>query len=117
MPKFHPTLRPFFAVYIVTFFAMAFDFWLISAMPQGIHFTMDLIVSLAAGLALTIGGLFLSLKGKISLSSAAFAFANVCLLSQINLLAHLGPSYIGRSYPFIDQALARIDTGLGFNWI
>ena len=117
MPKFHPTLRPFFAVYIVTFLAMAFDFWLISAMPQGIHFTTDLVVSLAAGLVLTIGGLVLSIKGKISFSAAAFAFANVCLLSQINLLAHLGPSYIGRSYPFIDQALAQIDTGLGFNWI
>jgi hypothetical protein len=111
MPKFHPALRPIFAVYIVTISAMAFDFWLISAMPQGIHLTTDIIVSLAAGLVLTVAGLVLSLKGNISFSAAALAFANVCLLSQINLLAHLGPSYIGRSYPFIDQALARIDTG------
>jgi hypothetical protein len=117
MPKFHPALRPFFAVYTVTFSAMAFDFWLISAMPQGIHLTTDIIISLAAGVVLTVGGLFFSLKSKISLSAAAFAFANICLLSQINLLAHLGPSYIGRSYLFIDQALAQIDSGLGFNWI
>jgi hypothetical protein len=33
------------------------------------------------------------------------------------LLAHLGPSYIGRSYPFIDQILERIDSSLGFDWI
>lgn len=117
MPKFHPALRPFFAVYIVTISAMVFDFWLISVMPQGIRLTTDIIVSLSAGLVLTVGGLLFSLKGKISFSAAAFAFANVCLLSQVNLLAHLGPSYIGRSYPFIDEALARIDTSLGFNWI
>ena len=62
MPKFHPALRPIFAVYIVTISAMAFDFWLISAMPQGIHLTTDIIVSLAAGLVLTVGGLVLSLR-------------------------------------------------------
>ncbi len=33
------------------------------------------------------------------------------------MLAHLGPSYIGRSHPFIDQTLAQIDSSLGFNWI
>jgi hypothetical protein len=117
MPKLHPALRPFFAAYTVTFSAMAFDFWLISAMPQGIHLTTDIIISLAGGGVLTVGGLFFSFKNKVSLSAAAFAFANICLLSQINILAHLGPSYIGRSYPFIDQALAQIDSGLGFNWI
>lgn len=86
-------------------------------MPQGIHLTTDIVVSLAAGLALTVGGLFFSLKGKISFSTAAFGLANVCLLSQVNLVAHLAPSYIGRFYPFVDQALARIDAGLAFNWI
>ncbi len=117
MPKFHPALRPFFAVYLVSFSVMAFDLWLISAMPQGLHLTTDILISLAAGLVLTAAGLFFAVKAKVSLSAAAFAFANVCLLSQINLLAHLGPSYIGRSYPFVDDALARIDAGLGFNWI
>jgi hypothetical protein len=117
MPKFQPALRPFFAVYLVSFSAMAFDFWLISAMPQGLHLTTDIMLSLAAGLGLTAAGLFLSFKDRVSLAAAAFAFANVCLLSQINLLAHLGPSYVGRSYPFVDEALARIDAALGFNWI
>jgi hypothetical protein len=116
MPKFHPVLRPFFAVYIVTLSAMVFDFRLISAMPQGIHLTEDIIISLAAGLVLTVAGLFFSAKSRISLSAAALAYANVFLLSQINLLAHLGPSYIGRHYPFIDQTLARIDSSLGFDW-
>jgi hypothetical protein len=117
MPKSQFALRPFLAVYIVSLSAMVFDFWLISAMPQGFHLTKDIDISLAASVGLTAAGLLFVLKGRISSAAAAFAFANICLLSQINLFAHLGPSYIGRSYPFIDQTLARIDASLGFNWI
>ncbi len=53
MPKFHPALRPFFSVYLVTLSAMVFDFWLISAMPQGIHLTKEIIISLSVGLVLS----------------------------------------------------------------
>lgn len=116
MRQLESGLRPFFAVYFVTFSAMVFDAWLISAMPQGFHVTKDMSVSLAIGLILTVAGLFFSSRNRIALAAAAFAYANVCLLSQINLLAHLGPSFMGRSYPFIDDTLASIDASLGFDW-
>ncbi|PIT00192.1 hypothetical protein TSA1_05005 [Bradyrhizobium nitroreducens] len=102
---------------MTTLSAMAFDFWLISAMPQGLHLTKDIIVSIVVGLVLTVAGLFFRAKNKMSFSAAAFAFANIFLLSQVNLIAHLAPSYVGRYYPLVDQTLARIDSTFGFDWI
>jgi hypothetical protein len=116
MSEFQPTLRPFVVVYAVTLSAMVFDFWLISVMPQGISLSRDIVISLIAGLVLTVGGLFFSLKKNISLAAVAFAVANIFLLNQINILAHLSPSYLGRNYPFIDETLAQIDLKLGFDW-
>jgi hypothetical protein len=89
MPKLYPAPRPFFAVYAVTLAAMVFDFWLnFSHAPR--HSSYKRYHCLR-GCRSRPDGLLFSFKNRISLAAAAFAFANVCLLRQINLLAHLGP--------------------------
>ena len=111
-------LAPFAAVYASTAIAGALNVGLISAMPQGFRFTADMAQDLAAATLMTVCGLVLFLRlGYPRIGLVCLAYANVAALKTLNFLAHLAPAYLGRSYAIIDDALARWDAALGFDWL
>src|SRR5262245_51668224 len=109
--------RIFAAVYVVSACAFLLDAVLIAQLPQGFRLTRPIVMELLLAAVITGCAVLLEARRYPRLAIACFALANVIALKTINIIAHLAPAYIGRSFDFIDDALMMADRFIGFDWV
>ena len=107
----------FAAVYVVSACAFLLDVSLIAQLPQGFRLSRPIATDLLLAAFVTGCAVWLAARRHLRLAIACFALANVFALTNVNLIGHLAPAYIGKNFDFIDDALMLSDRFVGFDWV